>query len=64
MKFNRYVLGVNKKATNIAVRAELDRRPILIELLNYSTKYWLHLCDLDLKHLVKFSYLESFKHRK
>ena len=43
LKFCRFILGVNRKATNIAVRAELGRRPLLVDLVVQSAKYWLHL---------------------
>lgn len=58
-KFCRFLLSVNKKATNAAVRAELGRRSILPDLLCHSVKYWMALCNHHPNALVYSAYLES-----
>jgi hypothetical protein len=60
IKFCRYILGVHRKATNIAVRAELGLYPVLVELLIHSAKYWIQLCDTGLVTWVKKAYLDSY----
>ncbi len=41
MNFAKYLLlGVNKKATNAAVRGELGQFPVAITLLTRASKYW------------------------
>ena len=55
-KFCRYLLGVHRKSTNNAVRAELGRRPLLTLLLPHAAKYWLQLCELEGQRLVKAAY--------
>ena len=46
LKFCKFILGVNRKTTNIAVRAELGRRPILLDLITHSTTYCLYITKL------------------
>ena len=59
--FCRYILYVNKKATNNAVRAELGRRPLFTNLTVHSFKYWLDICnDGNKKTLLNKAYLESY----
>ena len=58
--FCRYLLYVNRKATNIAVRAELGRRPLFISLAIHSFKYWLIICDADRSTFAYIAYLESY----
>ena len=45
LKFCKYLLGVHRKASNTAVRAELGRYPLLITFLGHAIKYWLTLCN-------------------
>ena len=59
-KFCKFLLGVNRKATNIAVRAELGRRPVLIDLMVHGAKYWLHLTGFDKERLVYKAYLDLY----
>ena len=61
-KFCRYLLGVSRKTTNIAVRAELGRLPLLTSLLPYAAKYWLQLCDLNGNRLVNDAHLDLITH--
>ena len=39
----KFILGVNKYASNLASKAELGRYPIVISALLHSIKYWLYL---------------------
>jgi hypothetical protein len=50
MKYAKYMLGVHKSATNIAVLAELGLYPLSIAALKSSVIYWIHL--LNIKGLV------------
>ena len=43
LKFCKYLLGVNSKATNLAVRGETGRYPILLQILTNMFKYLIHL---------------------
>ena len=60
LKFCRYILGIHRKSTNAALRAELGRYPLLITLIGYSVKYWLKLCDYKKQTLVKNAYLDLY----
>ena len=40
IKVCKTILGVNKKATNNAVRGELGSFPVLLQMLKQSIKYW------------------------
>jgi hypothetical protein len=55
-KFCRYLLGVHRKSTSNAVRAELGRRPLLTLLLPHATKYWLQICKTPSIKLVRDAY--------
>lgn len=55
IKLCRYLLGVNKKATNTAVR------PILTDFVSHSAKYWLHLVKYNPQTMVYKAYLELYK---
>ncbi len=48
MKWAKYILGVNRKSTNIAVPAELCRYPLIIEIILNAVKYWFSLHDTDI----------------
>ncbi len=63
LKFYKYLLGVNRRTTNAAVRGELGQFPLLITTLPLSIKYWLRLCNLDPDSLVHKAYLEAFTNR-
>ena len=39
VKLCKYLLGVHRKSTNDAVRAELGRFPLLIKVLHYSHRF-------------------------
>ena len=46
LKSGKIILGVHKKAANVAVRGELGLLPINIELYLKMIKYYLHIVDL------------------
>ena len=60
-KFCKYLLGVHRKATNAAVKAELGSFPILIDMLCGSVKYWLHLQNSDPASLRFKCLLENYE---
>ena len=60
-KFCRFVLGVNKFSTNAGVKAEFGRRPLLINLLIHSIKYWFYLGDKNANSVVKNAYLDDYQ---
>ncbi len=60
VKFCKFVLGVGRKATNSAVKGELGRYPLLVNLLSHSAKYWLRLCSHDTSSLVHKAYLDMY----
>ena len=43
LKFMKEVLGVHSKASNDACRAELNRMPLRVKILNLAFNYWQHL---------------------
>ena len=61
-KFCRFLLGVHRKATNAAVRAELGCHPLFINFCDHSAKYWLSLCNSTSSSdtLVKKAYFDSY----
>lgn len=40
LKFCKYILGVHRLATNNAVRAELGRYPLAVDIMGSAVKYW------------------------
>jgi hypothetical protein len=59
VKLCKYILGVNKNATNTAVKAELGQFPLCIKALQLSLKYWHRFYTVDPNSLVKKAYIES-----
>ena len=45
IKYSKYVLGVHKSATNIAILGELGLYPLSLNALKSSVGYWLHMGD-------------------
>lgn len=43
VKFCKFILGVNKRAVNLAVKGELGRFPIGISCMLQALKYWFHI---------------------
>jgi hypothetical protein len=58
-KLCKYILGVGKYSTNLAVKGELGRYPLIISMLSLSVKYWMRTCSLETSEFVKMSYLDS-----
>jgi len=58
-KFCKYLLGVHRKASNVAVKGELGRFPLLIELLCHSIKNWSRICDVSDFSILKSTYVEA-----
>ena len=58
IKLCKYLLGVNKFSVNHAVRGELGRYPMLINVLNMCTKFKSRVSSLSEDNLMKKSCLE------
>ena len=48
LRFYKLILGVEKKATNLAVRGELGRYPIEIDMWHRSIKNFLRICNSNI----------------
>ena len=55
IKLCKYLLGVHKKSTNNAVRGELGRYPILINVLTHATNYYKRISSADSDSLLVLS---------
>ena len=44
ISMGKYVLGVNKRTTNLAIYGELGRYPLYIDIIISMIKYWVRLC--------------------
>ena len=47
IKFMKVVLGVHRKAYNLAIRSELGRLPLHIKIFSSVLEYWAHLDELN-----------------
>lgn len=56
-RFCKFILGVNKYASNIASKAELGRFPMAVSALLQSVKYWLYLLHNPFEKARRLSYL-------
>ena len=62
IKFSKYILGVNKRATNFATLSELGRFPLHFDIIKSMIRYWNRLKNLDSNFtLLKDAYEESKK---
>ena len=62
IKFSKYILGVNKRATNFATLSELGRFPLHFDIIKSMIRYWYRLENLDSNFtLLKDAYEESKK---
>jgi hypothetical protein len=52
IRFCKYLLGVNKKSTNIVVLSELGRYPIYLKLITQVPSYW-HMLENEPSNLLK-----------
>ena len=59
MKFCKFILGVNKKSSNIAVLSELGRIPIFYSIIIAMLSYWHRLENISETSLLYCAYLES-----
>ena len=57
LQFCKIYLGVNKKASNIACRAEVGRFPAKIDTDTNILKYWMYIDTLEDNTLVKQAFL-------
>ena len=56
-RFCKYILGVNKYASNIASKAELGRFPFAFSSLLESVRFLLYLLQNPFEKATRFSYL-------
>jgi hypothetical protein len=62
IKFSKYILGVNKRATHFATLSELGRFPLHFDIIKSMIHYWHRLENLDSNFtLLKDAYEESKK---
>jgi hypothetical protein len=59
IKFAKFVLGVHKSATNIAVLSELGLFPLSLCTIKATINYWLHLLSAHANSLIYHSYQEN-----
>ena len=59
IKLCKYILGVNKSLTNDAVRGELGRFPLLINILNHSERFYNRIMTNNNDTLVKLSCIDE-----
>ena len=59
MSFGKYLLGVNKKSSHIAVRGELGLFPLYIDAIHSSLKYLNRLHELPADHLLRCAYQDN-----
>ena len=52
LKFVKYLLGVNKGATNMAMLSELGLDPISIDALKLAIGFWYHVINTANESLV------------
>ena len=55
LKLCKYLLGVHTRSTNDAVRGELGRNPLLINIINLASRYYDRVNSLGNESLVKLS---------
>ena len=56
MKFCKYILKVNNKASNIACLMELGRYPLIVSCITQMVKYWLKICKKPDNTLTREAY--------
>lgn len=57
LHFSKYILGVHKKSSNLAVMSELGRIPLVIDILKSTIKYWYRI-EKSNNILLKNAYTE------
>lgn len=63
-KFLKSLLGVNKNASNCAVRGELGQYPLQVFINIAIIKYWFRLATKDCRELLYQSYLSQFRNNE
>ena len=58
-KLCKYLLGVHRNSTNLAVKGELGKHPLLIECLYQSLNFWMRTSNVTPDSVVKKSFLDS-----
>ena len=59
VKLCKYILGVHKKSTNNAVRGELGRYPLLINVFEHAVRYYNRISHANSDSLVKLSCFDN-----
>jgi hypothetical protein len=60
IKYVKYILGVDKSATNLAVMSELGLFPLTISAIRAALGFWLHTINMDDTFLVKNAFSDNF----
>ena len=61
LKYGRYLLGVHRKSSIVAIRGELGLFPLYIECIVQSIKYWLRLAAMGPTSLLGQAYLAQMR---
>ena len=64
VKFCKFILGVNKRTVNLAIKGELGRFPVNFSCLIQAFKYWYHLQESSNSLLRKASFVCRDLHDK
>ena len=59
LKFCRYLLGCHKSSPKAAIRGELGRYPLLLQIWHHSIKYWYHIHSLDTNSIAHHAHMEQ-----
>ena len=59
LKFFKYILGVNKKASNFAVLGELGKFSLFTDITVNIIKYWVHIVNYSNNHVLNDAYVEN-----
>ena len=58
-RFCKYVMGLPRQATNLGIKAELGRKPILAFICSQALRYWIRLINLEESRLLKLAYMSE-----
>ena len=61
LRFLRFILGVNRKAPNIAIYGDTGRYPMSIDAIVLHIKYWYRILQTNTGDLLQEAYIESTK---
>ena len=59
VKYSKYVLGVHKSATMVAILGELGLYPLSLNALKSSVGYWLHILNVNDNNLIFHFYKDN-----